>query len=218
MSSFWNDHLDDTLTAIASSSPTPGGGAASALSAVVGLSLLRMAVVVSENAASGSDTSALTGVDVSLAKIGIELKQAAFADMAAFNSYMAAIKLPKGSIELDNQRNEAIDQAVEAAVHTPLLTAKLIVSALDTAVRVLPVIKASILSDLLAGATILHAACVAVQLNVDVNTQSKRLAPRKEFFQQQKTAFAIECEKLVGTIRAFGVKHGYRFEATDPVA
>jgi len=217
MNSFWNSSVDASLSAIASASPTPGGGAASSLSAAIGLALVRMAVAVSMKSSSVADEPTLASINEALLDIGNQLKEAANEDMDAFNKYMVAIKLPKGSSELDEARNKAIDIAVEAAIEAPLRAAELITTALEKSIQALPFIKETILSDLFAGAVLLNAACVAIQLNVDVNANSKRLLPRKAIFQHRKTKFANDCEGLLATIQEFGVERGYRFKAADLV-
>src|SRR3989442_5838800 len=102
----------DLLTAFAVRRPTPAGGAASALVAAVGVSVLMKA-----SAAANLPTD-------SLADLQRQLTDAIDADTSAYSRFAAARRLPAtGSAEIA-ARHHAIEQALRTATEVPLAIAR----------------------------------------------------------------------------------------------
>jgi glutamate formiminotransferase/formiminotetrahydrofolate cyclodeaminase len=108
---------------LASSSPAPGGGSVAALSASLGAALVAMVsalTVGKEKHRENWEIMEKTGKEATeLKKRLLELMEA---DTEAFNTFMAALKMPKGTEEEKNRRKEAIQEATKGAIDVPLKT------------------------------------------------------------------------------------------------
>ena len=108
---------------MASGEPTPGGGSAAALAGALGASLCAMVARLTEGREKYRDAwakmSALcTRADDSAAKL-LELM---VLDSRAYESVMAAMKMPKGTDREKSERASAIQTALAEAALTPLKT------------------------------------------------------------------------------------------------
>lgn len=170
--SLWQIGLAEFRDRTASDAPTPGGGSAAMVSATVGLGLVIMALRVTANRAERPD--ALTPLIDKGEGLMNELSAHADADIAVFEAYMEALKLPRDS-ETDKQaRRERLAEAAVAATEVPLNAAQSTLEALDLARQAMDVAHKSIVSDAGAGGAILHGALTAVLYNVDINLGSIR--------------------------------------------
>jgi len=108
---------------LASSSPAPGGGSVAALSASLGAALVAMVsalTVGKEKHRENWEIMEKAGKEATnLKKRLLELMEA---DTEAFNAFMAALKMPKGTEEEKNRRKEAIQEATKGAIDVPLKT------------------------------------------------------------------------------------------------
>lgn len=138
-----NALIDRTVTdfaaVTASDAPAPGGGSVSALSGALAAALAEMVANLTvgreKYAASRESMQALLDAVPSVRN---ELLEAVDADSAAFDEYMAALALPKGTEEEKAVRREAMQEGLKKAALVPLHTAKLAFSLfahLDAAVK-----------------------------------------------------------------------------------
>lgn len=167
LDSVWRWSLADFRDRTASDAPTPGGGSAAMVSATIGLGLVLMALRVTARKA--SDPERLAPVIASADGLLAELSAHADADIAAFEGYMAALRLPKGSDEEKAARRVALARAGEAGTETLLNAAQSTLEALDLADQAARLAQENILSDVGAGAALLHGAIMAVLFTVDIN-------------------------------------------------
>src|SRR5215831_3936456 len=91
--------VESFLAAIRSSSPTPGGGSAAALAGAMGASLLAMVAGLPKSAATAEDTERLKAAGARCTAIAGELEALVERDSEAYDSVLAAYKLPKGTEE-----------------------------------------------------------------------------------------------------------------------
>jgi len=107
---------------LASASPAPGGGSASALSGSMGAALLEMAVRITLKINVGDG-------DIPLLQALTPLKDQCFRlieeDAAAFRKVMDAYGLPKTNDDEKRERSAAIQEALKTATRVPLRTAGL---------------------------------------------------------------------------------------------
>ena len=166
----WTWGLDEFCRRTASDDPTPGGGSAAMVSAVIGIGLVTMALRVSARKADpeGHLAALIEGGD----RLAVELRGHADADIAAFDGYMQALGLPKATDDDKAARRTAMAAAAQVATEVPLNSAQSALEGLDLAVRACPLVTKHIVSDVGAGAQLLGAALQAVLLNVDVNLPS----------------------------------------------
>jgi formiminotetrahydrofolate cyclodeaminase len=101
-----------------------------------------------------------------------ELTAHADADIAVFEDYMAALKLPRGTDEEKEVRRAALAGAAMAATEMPLNAAQSTLECLDLARQAAHVAHTGIVSDVAAGAALLHGALTGVLYNVDINLKS----------------------------------------------
>src|SRR5215471_13894598 len=113
--------VESFLAAIRSSSPTPGGGSAAALAGAMGASLLAMvAGLPKSRAATAEDAERLKAAGSGCAAIAGELEALVERDSEAYNTVLAAYKLPKGTDEEKGARSAAIQAGFRAAIDAPL--------------------------------------------------------------------------------------------------
>lgn len=108
---------------LASSSPAPGGGSVAALSASLGAALVAMVSALTVGKEKHKDNWEImekTGKEATeLKKRLLELMEA---DTEAFNTFMAALKMPKETENEKKRRKEAIQEATKGAIDVPLKT------------------------------------------------------------------------------------------------
>jgi formiminotetrahydrofolate cyclodeaminase/predicted GIY-YIG superfamily endonuclease len=113
------------LDELASASPTPGGGSASALAAAMGAAMVSMACNLTIGREKFKDVEAeLQEVLAQAEALRVELTAAVDADTAAYSAVSAAYKLPKGTDEEKTARTAAIQAALRGATDVPLKVAR----------------------------------------------------------------------------------------------
>jgi formiminotetrahydrofolate cyclodeaminase len=168
--SVWDWRLGEFRDRTASDAPTPGGGSAAMVSATIGLGLVLMALRVTARRPETGD--ALMPLIESGERRIAELSGHADADIAVFEAYMQALRMPRGTDAEKAARREALAQATIAATEVPLNAAQSALEGLDLACQAVHVAHANIVSDVAAGAALLHGAVTAVLYSVDINLKS----------------------------------------------
>jgi methenyltetrahydrofolate cyclohydrolase len=110
---------------LASSSPTPGGGSASALSAALGAALVAMACNLTVGREKFKAVEAeLHDVLVQVTALQRDLLAAVDDDTVAYDAVSAAYKLPRSTDAEKQARTAAIQQALQGASEVPLRVAR----------------------------------------------------------------------------------------------
>lgn len=158
--SVWTQRLAEFRAATAARQPTPGCGAAAAVTADIGLALVLKGLRISE--AHGSDPVRHELLQAAEALLG---RPGAFADddMQAFDDYLSAAR--HGEVE-DKQA------AARQACAVPLALAHCCLEALELAVDAWPRTDPIVQSDVQAGAVLIHAGLSAALINVDADMAS----------------------------------------------
>ena len=113
------------LDELASASPTPGGGSASALAAAMGAAMVSMACNLTVGREKFKAVEAdLQDVLHQAEALRSELTAAVDEDTAAYGAVSTAFKLPKGTDEEKAARSTAIRAALEGATSVPLRVAQ----------------------------------------------------------------------------------------------
>jgi methenyltetrahydrofolate cyclohydrolase len=160
-------------SALASSSPTPGGGTAAAISLGQAAALTCMVADLTmgnEKWKSGWDVaekSAMLAVSM-LTRAG----QLADDDSDSFDAVMDSFKLPKQSDEEIESRRSAIRSATLQAAFVPLETAKLAHNLLQHLPDLAKFGNANAVSDVGVAGLLASAACKGALFNVDINLAS----------------------------------------------
>lgn len=168
--SIWDWTAAKLLDATASDAPTPGGGAVATASAALGVGLVLMALRVTARKRQGEDT---LGPPIEAGvRLMEQLTELADADTAVFQGYMDALKLPRATDDEKAARRTALQQAARDATEVPLTAAQTMLEALTLAAKASALSDGGIVSDVAAGAALLHGALTAVLYNVDINLKS----------------------------------------------
>jgi methenyltetrahydrofolate cyclohydrolase len=161
------------LEAFRSTSPTPGGGSAAALSGAIGASLLTMvAGLPKPRAASESELRRLREGGSHCAGLALELEALVDRDSQAYEQVVAAYRMPKETDTEKGARAAEIQDALKAAIEAPLD----VMRACSAAIHHGPVLQQlgnpNASSDVQVGLELLRAGLAGARLNVEINLGS----------------------------------------------
>ncbi len=160
------------LDALASSRPTPGGGAVAAVAGSAGAALLAMVARLTGGRKGYEGVRDRMGELVPLAdRERAALLRLADRDTAAFDAVMAAHRLPRRSDEERAARAAAVQAALLAATEVPLEVARRACALMPVAMELVETGDANAVSDAVSGGWMLHSAVVAALANVDLNLE-----------------------------------------------
>jgi formiminotetrahydrofolate cyclodeaminase len=165
--SLWSAGADELLRRTASADPTPGGGSIAAVSGAFGLALVRMALVITDDADLSDRVERL---DALLAHV----TQAADDDVAVFEVVVAAYRSPRGDDAEREARTAAIAHAMASATELPLDLCDALLEGVEIADAVESRVRPMIVSDVQAGRDLLLGAVRAAMRTVDGNLGSLR--------------------------------------------
>jgi methenyltetrahydrofolate cyclohydrolase len=184
--------LDD----LAGGNPTPGGGSAAAIMGAMGAALVSMVcnVTIGKKGYEGVEAE-MRAILQESERVRCRLTAMVAEDVAAFDSIMAAYKLPKISDEDKTRRASAIQAALRRATEAPLDCARVCAEVIALARRASEQGYLNVISDggvgVLAGFTGLRSAALNVYINAP--------ALKDRAFAEAATA---EIEGLVGSCAA----------------
>ena len=113
------------MNRLASGSPAPGGGAASALVSVVASSLASMVSALTINKKGyEAEKARMQEIEKTAADTSTRLRNLMKEDEAAFNLIVTAWGLPKGSDAEKARRKEEIEKATLVAINVPIKIAR----------------------------------------------------------------------------------------------
>ena len=162
--------LVEFIDALASDSPTPGGGSASALAASVGASLASMVAGLTLGREKYKEhEEVVVEAAECVAKLRESLVCMIDRDAAAYNSVSDVLRMPKSTDEEKSQRREAMQYALKAAVVSPFEVMQLGLAALNCIEKLQGRSNINAVSDLGVAALNLKAAIQGAWLNVLIN-------------------------------------------------
>jgi formiminotetrahydrofolate cyclodeaminase len=165
--------VGEWLDELASAAPTPGGGAAAALSVALGASLVSMVCNLTIGKPRYADHEATMRAALTRAQEArAQALRLADEDATAFGGVMAAYRLPKATEAEVAERSEAIQTALHAAADVPLRTGRLALDVLTLAEDILDGANVNVLSDVAVAAATIRAALDSAVINVLVNLAS----------------------------------------------
>lgn len=163
----------DLLEAFSSPDPTPGGGSASALGGAVGAALLIMvASLPKTRSGSDEDRQALAAARERLRALRDEMTDLVDRDAAAYDTVVAAYRLPNASDEDTAARRRAIQDALAQATESPMAMIRACGAALEQAAVVARHGSRAASSDVGVAIALLGAAAHGAGLNVEINLES----------------------------------------------
>lgn len=205
-----NQTIQDFCTQIAAGTPTPGGGAAAAVTGAMGAALVAM---VAGLTVGREKYAAVQEEMASLVEAGKRESEAmlvcADEDGEAFEKVMAAFGLPKSTDEEKAARTKAVQAAYKEATHSPLNTMKHAVAIMRSALIAATKGNPNALSDGHVGYLTAAAAFEGALWNVAINLGSIK-----------DEAFKAEILAEVARLRAERAEIGAAFQtlAPDPIA
>lgn len=153
--------IEEIMTATGKTSPSIGGSTAAALSALIAVSVAKMALLISAEKQNQPDLEAAAA---RLDSISMRLQDAAEADKDALQRCLAAAKA-----------GQETTQARRDATTAPLASAHLVLEALELLERHLPDISHLVLSDYYSGWVMLDGAFSAILMAVEANLKSDEI-------------------------------------------
>ncbi|MCB2064701.1 MAG: cyclodeaminase/cyclohydrolase family protein [Novosphingobium sp.] len=165
--------VDEFGRVLASDAPAPGGGSVAALSGALGADLIAMVCRLSV----GRQDLELFADELSKAlnqatDLSKSLLERVDLDTQAFNSVMAAFKLPKQTEEEKKKRGEAIQAGYREAIQSPLGIARECLQILQLAESLVGKSNPNALSDLGVASQQAYAGLEGAIMNVKINIPS----------------------------------------------
>jgi glutamate formiminotransferase/formiminotetrahydrofolate cyclodeaminase len=167
------ESLSAFVASVAAPTPAPGGGSVAAHAGALGAALAQMVAGLTigrkKYAAVDGDMKQLA---LDAAAAGRELTQLVARDAAAYESVMAAYRLPKETEEQSAARQAAVDDALLAAARVPLDTARACHTVATLAALAATKGNSNAASDAAVAALLAEAACKGAAYNVRINVAS----------------------------------------------
>ena len=199
------------LDVVDSNSPAPGGGSVSALASSLGASLARMVAHLSfgkkKYEALSDDVKAKFVANFDeLLKIKNELNDLIDRDSEAYNTVMAAYKLPKETDEEKAARNVEIQKSLKYAIQTPYDIVVLSGKAISLLGEILANGNQNAITDIGVGTMLLMVGLEGGILNVKVNLSSIKDTAYVEKINKEiseiKAVAEKEKERIMGIVNA----------------
>jgi len=164
---------EDFLEALASASPTPGGGSAAAHAGALAAALVAMVARLALSKKKYADVeSQMVALVTKADSLRAEFVQAVKRDAAAFDAVMSAMKMPKETEEQKASRANAIEAATLEAAKQPLKVARMAVDCLGIAREAARLGNINAISDAGSAAALARACLAGSALNVRINVHS----------------------------------------------
>jgi formiminotetrahydrofolate cyclodeaminase len=197
----------ELLERLGSSAPAPGGGAAAAVAGALGAALVQMTANLSIGRPKLAAVEAQARqIEAQATDLRRRLAELGDADAQAYTQVSAAYKLPRQPPAQDTERSMAIQAALRAAAAVPLDTARLCAAVLELAELAAPLLNASVISDVMVGALLAHAALESAALNVEVNLAAMTDATAAEQLQLEidraRSGAAERLARILDTARS----------------
>jgi formiminotetrahydrofolate cyclodeaminase len=165
--------VEDFIEQLASSSPTPGGGSASALAGAMAAAMVEMACNLTVGREKFRDVE--EDLKVVLRRAG-ELREQLLAavneDTDAYDEVSQAYKLPKNSDQEKAARSTAIQKALQYATQVPLKVAQAAIETSQLAQIALEKSNPNVASDARVARVLADAAREGATANVEINLGS----------------------------------------------
>jgi formiminotetrahydrofolate cyclodeaminase len=189
--------ITEFVAATASKNPTPGGGSVAGLVGALAAALGEMSLNFTRGKKAHSqheDLYATLGPRLTHARE--MFLQLIADDMAAYGMYAAAMKQPQ------DQRGEALQLALAAAIDVPRQTAKLALAVLGDLSKLADKCNKFLVTDLVGAATLAAAVTVLCDMNVKINTRDLDDTQAATDIRQASTADRQRARELAEVIES----------------
>lgn len=206
MSKIYDLPLRQVIALSASDAPTPGGGSVAALVGTLGVAMTAMVGNLTVGKTKYREVEPEVKQIIEDANLIMHrLEYLVDADIIAFEQYLAAIKLPKNTEEEIVLREEMMQKTVQGAIDVPMVTARVLLQALEITNRLAKLGNKMPISDVGVAAYVCEAALHAVLLNADINLPmvkdedyARQVLAEKEQLSTNATALK---EQALATVR-----------------
>jgi len=186
------------LDALASASPTPGGGSAAAWTAAEAAALVTMVARLTVGKSKYKDVESLMYSLVEQAEeLRTKLQHAVEEDAEAFEKVMAVFKLPKDTEEQIKLRKDAIQTATLEAAHVPLETAKMALAVMRLAETACKSGNLNAITDAATAAQLAAASLTGAAANVSININGLDDGKSREEFNRELASLKTEKEAIL---------------------
>nr|WP_170143694.1 cyclodeaminase/cyclohydrolase family protein [Paenibacillus flagellatus] len=182
--------------------PTPGGGSVAALVGALGAAMASMAANFTTGGKFADAEEAMEEAVRRLQGWTRDCEDMLEADIASFDRYMAALKLPKGTDDEKRIRKQALRDAVRQAIEVPLGLMRVCRDALELTAAIAPSVNPNVVSDLGIGALLFESSAQSAYLTVEINLAA--LADEDERRSYDKRAAGLLREAAALKERAVG--------------
>lgn len=169
-----SESISSYLNRLASREPTPGGGAAAALSAAQAAALTGMVARYTTGARYQQHAEPVQQIIRASGQLAAEALTLADEDEQAFRRVIDSYKLPSGTEEEKAARSAAVDSALIGAAQVPATLLRLAGRVVDIAAELFPMANPMVISDVAAAAAAARAAATTAQVNIDINAAGVR--------------------------------------------
>jgi methenyltetrahydrofolate cyclohydrolase len=200
--------VEGFLEALASDAPTPGGGAVAGIAGATGAALIAMVARLTLGRAGFEDLQErMEGLIVAAEAAQRDLLELADRDAHAFDSVMAAFKMPKETDDQKASRSAAIQAGYLAAAAVPQEVARRCVALMELAQDATAMGNPQAASDGMSAAASLYAGALCAMANVEINASSlKDVSARRAMLQETATLKSRADELLRESQTAFQLR------------
>ncbi|MDH5736871.1 MAG: cyclodeaminase/cyclohydrolase family protein [Gammaproteobacteria bacterium] len=191
-----SETLADYLERLASAEPTPGGGAAAAVTGAQAAALLQMVCMLSTGEKFAAHQETIDTLRDQLTASRLTFLNLKAEDEAAFNDLMSSYKLPKSNEDEKAVRLAKIREALYLAAKAPMKMIEETLRILPATTRLIHIGNRNLITDVGVGVYLLDATIQSARLNVLINT---RLV--------DNPIFDTECRKVIATAEDIMQKH-----------
>lgn len=200
--------VEGFLESMSSSDPTPGGGAAAAVSGATGAALIAMVGRLTLGKSGFEDLGERMQALVERAD---EARTGFLAlgdrDAEAFEEVMTAFRMPKETDVEKASRTQAIQLGLEHAAGVPLEIARRAVDLMELAEDATALGNPNAASDGMTAAGMLLAAVIGARANVEINASSLKDETRRQVLLDEVAGIRERAEVLLEQCRtAFGLR------------
>lgn len=190
--------IADWLTALASDSATPGGGAVAGLSGAAGAALLAMTARLTVGREEFADVEGRMRDLIERAdEARRRFLELADADAQAFDGVMRAFRMPKETDDQRSVRSAAIQRGYVEAARVPLDVARAAVDLMPLAEDATALGNPQAASDGYSGAVALYAAVRCALANVVINASSLKDEHERRALTDDVTSLRARAEELL---------------------
>ena len=185
-SSLWKSSLEQFGDELASVNPVPASVCASAVTATFALNLLcKVLGIPAQRKGFTGDVRKMEDLLESAKTTSACVRELADEDIAAFNSYLESVRLPKSNEQERDQRKRAIALSLDKVIQVPLNAARLAVSGMDLCVDAAGFVPTPLIAEVAAAASLLAGAVRGLIVSAEFNV--RQLAGEPDIYNDAMT-------------------------------